>query len=100
MFTPPPVPPSPPVGSGVVTSGNSLDYTAEDMARMVQHEAAVKVRRGMADGGLAGDGAARVLARSSLVLPPLWAARSSGGRSTAALPPRVPRRHAPACLPV
>ncbi|EFN52874.1 hypothetical protein CHLNCDRAFT_26505, partial [Chlorella variabilis] len=28
--------------SGVVTSGNSLDYTAEDMARMVQHEAAVK----------------------------------------------------------
>ncbi len=30
--------------AGVVTSGNSLDYTAEDMARMVQHEAAVKVR--------------------------------------------------------
>ncbi|PRW33190.1 5 -methylthioadenosine S-adenosylhomocysteine nucleosidase 2 [Chlorella sorokiniana] len=28
--------------AGVVTSGNSLDYTAEDMARMVQHEAAVK----------------------------------------------------------
>ena len=28
----------------MVTSGNSLDYTAEDMARMVQHEAAVKVR--------------------------------------------------------
>lgn len=26
-----------------MTSGNSLDYTAEDMARMVQHEAAVKV---------------------------------------------------------
>jgi hypothetical protein len=29
--------------AGVVTSGNSLDYTAEDMERMVAHEAAVKV---------------------------------------------------------
>ena len=29
--------------SGVVTSGNSLDYTAEDMAAMVHHEASVKV---------------------------------------------------------
>lgn len=28
--------------AGVVSSGNSLDYTAEDMARMVEHEAAVK----------------------------------------------------------
>lgn len=28
--------------AGVVTSGNSLDYTGEDMARMVQHEAAIK----------------------------------------------------------
>lgn len=28
--------------AGVVTSGNSLDYTAEDMARMVEHEAAIK----------------------------------------------------------
>lgn len=28
--------------SGVVTSGNSLDYTTEDMARMVEHGAAVK----------------------------------------------------------
>ncbi|KAL4423462.1 hypothetical protein ABPG77_005414 [Micractinium sp. CCAP 211/92] len=28
--------------AGMVTSGNSLDYTAEDMARMVEHEAAVK----------------------------------------------------------
>lgn len=29
--------------AGVVTSGNSLDFTAEDMERMVQHEAVVKV---------------------------------------------------------
>ncbi len=29
--------------SGVVTSGNSLDYTAEDMALMVQNEASIKV---------------------------------------------------------
>lgn len=28
--------------SGVVTSGNSLDYTAQDMERMLQHGAAVK----------------------------------------------------------
>jgi hypothetical protein len=27
----------------VVTSGNSLDFTAEDMAAMVHHEASVKV---------------------------------------------------------
>lgn len=31
--------------AGVVTSGNSLDYTAEDMANMQRSEAAVKVRR-------------------------------------------------------
>lgn len=29
--------------AGVVTSGNSLDFTAEDMALMVQNQAAVKV---------------------------------------------------------